>query len=207
MVRLEDYGTWDEALKRLEASRKALLALLREADPAWLSAPLREGAWTPLMVAEHVALVEDSTARVLRRLRRLAAGENLPPVPVKPGEFKDGKPQAPEGVRPKGGLSLEEVLALIDRGTFSDGDRGLFSDIVESVVEEDHYMVAADFRAYMQCQATVDRAFENQDTWMRTAILNVARMGRFSSDRAIGEYAKRIWNVDRVSIPVSGNVR
>ena len=109
MVRLEDYGTWDEALKRLEASRKALLALLREADPAWLSAPLREGAWTPLMVAEHVALVEDSTARVLRRLRRLAAGENLPPVPVKPGEFKDGKPQAPEGVRPKGGLSLEEV--------------------------------------------------------------------------------------------------
>ena len=115
MVRLEDYGTWDEALKRLEASRKALLALLREADPAWLSAPLREGAWTPLMVAEHVALVEDSTARVLRRLRRLAAGENLPPVPVKPGEFKDGKPQAPEGVRPKGGLSLEEVLALLDR--------------------------------------------------------------------------------------------
>ena len=82
MVRLEDYGTWDEALKRLEASRKALLALLREADPAWLSAPLRAGAWTPLMVAEHVALVEDSTARVLRRLRRLAAGENLPPVPV-----------------------------------------------------------------------------------------------------------------------------
>jgi len=67
------------------------------------------------MVAEHVALVEDSTARVLRRLRRLAAGENLPPVPVKPGEFKDGKPQAPEGVRPKGGLSLEEVLALLDR--------------------------------------------------------------------------------------------
>ena len=115
MVRLEDYGTWDEALKRLEASRKALLALLREADPAWLSAPLREGAWTPLMVAEHVALVEDSTARVLRRLRRLAAGENLPPVPVKPGEFKDGKPQAPEGVRPGGGLALEGGRALLDR--------------------------------------------------------------------------------------------
>ena len=102
---------------------------------------------------------------------------------------------------------LEEVLALIDRGTFSDGDRGLFSDIVESVVEEDPYMVAADFRAYVQCQATVDRAFEDQDTWVRTAILNVARMGRFSSDRAIGEYATRIWKVDRVSIPVSGSVR
>ena len=113
MVQLEDYGTWEEALKRLEASREALLALLREADPAWLATPLREGAWTPLMVAEHVALVEDSTARVLRRLRRVAAGESLPPVPFVPGEFKDGRPQAPEGVRPKGGLPLEEVLALL----------------------------------------------------------------------------------------------
>ncbi|WP_022797504.1 DinB family protein [Thermus islandicus] len=113
MVRLEDYGTWEEALRRLGETREALLALLREADPAWLFAPLREGAWTPLMVAEHVALVEDSTARVLRRLRRLAAGESLPPVPFVPGEVKDGKPQAPEGVRPKGGLSLEEVLAFL----------------------------------------------------------------------------------------------
>ncbi|GGN00661.1 maleylpyruvate isomerase [Thermus composti] len=115
MVRLEDYGAWEEALKALEESRKALLALLKGGDSHWLSTPIREGAWTPLMVAEHIALVEDSTARVLRRLRRMAAGENLPPVPVKPGEFKDGKPQAPEGVRPKGGLSLEEVLALLER--------------------------------------------------------------------------------------------
>ena len=112
-MRLEDYGTWEEALRRLGESREALLALLREADPAWLSAPLREGAWTPLMVAEHIALVEDSTARVLRRLRRVAAGESLPPVPFVPGMVKDGRPQAPEGVRPKGGLSLEEVLALL----------------------------------------------------------------------------------------------
>ena len=115
MVQLEAYGSWGEALARLKESRKALLALLKGADPAWLSTPLREGAWTPLMVAEHIALVEESTARVLRRLRRVAAGENLPPVPVKPGEFRDGKPQAPEGVRPKGGLSLEELLALLDR--------------------------------------------------------------------------------------------
>ena len=143
MVRLEDYGTWDEALKRLEASRKALLALLREADPAWLSAPLREGAWTPLMVAEHVALVEDSTARVLRRLRRLAAGENLPPVPVKPGEFKDGKPQAPEGVRPKGGLSLEEVLALLDRARAF-----LLEEVAKAAKAEAADMAVADLLLY-----------------------------------------------------------
>ena len=48
MVRLEDYGTWEEALRRLEESRKALLLRLRGADPSWLTTPLREEAWTPL---------------------------------------------------------------------------------------------------------------------------------------------------------------
>ncbi|GLV48547.1 maleylpyruvate isomerase [Thermus sp. LT1-2-5] len=114
-MELDAYGTWEEALSRLGESRKALLALLQGAEPDWLARPLREGAWTPLMVAEHIALVEESTARVLRRLRRVAAGEVLPPVSVKPGEYKDGKPQAPEGVRPQGGLSQEEVLALLER--------------------------------------------------------------------------------------------
>ncbi|WP_413217322.1 DinB family protein [Thermus oshimai] len=115
MVNLEAYGSWEEALGRLGESRRALLALLEEAPSSWLSRPLREGAWTPLMVAEHIALVEDSTARVLRRLRRVRLGEALPPPPAVRGEFKDGKPQAPEGVRPKGGLGREEVLALLER--------------------------------------------------------------------------------------------
>lgn len=77
--------------------------------------PLKGRGLDPPHGAEHIALVEDSTARVLRRLRRVAAGESLPPVPFVPGEVRDGKPQAPEGVRPKGGLSLEEVLALLAR--------------------------------------------------------------------------------------------
>ncbi len=115
MANLEAYGSKEEVLARLFQSREALLARLREAEASWLATPLRPGAWTPLMVAEHVALVEESTARVLRRLRRVAAGENLPPVPFVPGEFKEGKPQAPEPVQPRGGLSLEEVLALLTK--------------------------------------------------------------------------------------------
>lgn len=99
----------------LARSRGSLVALLREADPAWLAAPLGEGAWTPLMVAEHVALVEETTARVLRRLRRIAMGESLPPVPFVPGEVREGRPQAPEAVRPRGGLDLEQVLLLLAR--------------------------------------------------------------------------------------------
>jgi hypothetical protein len=103
MARLEDYGTWEEALRRLEESRKALLLRLRGADPIWLTTPLREGAWTPLMVAEHVALVEDATARVLRRLRRVAAGRTFPPSPSSPGSSRRGSPRPPSPFSPKGG--------------------------------------------------------------------------------------------------------
>lgn len=67
------------------------------------------------MFLEHVALVEESTSRVMRRLRRLGQGEVLPPVPAQPGEMVGGRPQAPEGVRPKGGLSREEVRALLEK--------------------------------------------------------------------------------------------
>lgn len=67
------------------------------------------------MFLEHVALVEESTSRVMRRLRRIGQGEVLPPVSAQPGEMVSGRPQAPEGVRPKGGLSREEVRALLAR--------------------------------------------------------------------------------------------
>ncbi len=115
MVRLEVYGGLEEVLAHLAQSRKALLELLQRVDPAWLQRPLRPGAWTPLMVAEHIARVEDSTARVLRRLWRERQGERLPPVPFVPGEFKDGRPQAPGPVRPQGGMGLGEVLELLAR--------------------------------------------------------------------------------------------
>jgi hypothetical protein len=114
MVNLEAYGsTKEEVLARLAESRARLLRVL-DLEEAVLAQPVREGAWSPLMFMEHVALVEESTARVLRRLRRLAQGEALPPVPARPGEVVEGRPQAPEGVRPRG-LSREEVRALLER--------------------------------------------------------------------------------------------
>ncbi|KGQ22019.1 DinB family protein [Thermus filiformis] len=122
MVNLEAYGsTKEEVLARLAESRARLLRVL-DLEEAVLAQPVREGAWSPLMFMEHVALVEESTARVQavfpsgsnRRLRRLAQGEALPPVPARPGEVVEGRPQAPEGVRPQG-LSREEVRALLER--------------------------------------------------------------------------------------------
>jgi starch phosphorylase len=61
-------------------------------------------------------------------------------------------------------------------------------------------MVLADFRSYADCQARVDAAYRNQSDWARMAILNTARMGKFSSDRTIREYAEQIWNLPAVPV-------
>jgi glycogen phosphorylase len=65
----------------------------------------------------------------------------------------------------------------------------------------DPYMVLADFRSYCDCHARVDAAFRDRAKWARMAILNTARMGKFSSDRTIREYAEQIWKLKPVSVP------
>jgi glycogen phosphorylase len=65
----------------------------------------------------------------------------------------------------------------------------------------DPYMVLADFRSYSDCQKRVEAAYRDTDGWARKAILNTARMGKFSSDRTIREYANQIWNLKPVPIP------
>lgn len=59
-------------------------------------------------------------------------------------------------------------------------------------------MVLADYDAYMEAQQRVDTAFRDQDTWTRTSILNCARIGKFSADRSVDEYAKKIWHVESI---------
>ena len=64
-----------------------------------------------------------------------------------------------------------------------------------SLLHHDEYLVLADYQAYVDCQGAVDQAFRDQERWTRMSILNVARLGRFSSDRAIREYCEHIWRV------------
>jgi len=95
---------------------------------------------------------------------------------------------------------LQHALDLIDSGLFSHGDRQLFAPLTRNLREKDPYLVCADYRAYMECQGNVDAHFRDREKWTRMSILNVARIGRFSSDRAIREYAAEIWQVQPVSV-------
>jgi starch phosphorylase len=63
----------------------------------------------------------------------------------------------------------------------------------------DHYLLLADYASYIECQKEVEAAYRNQQQWVRKAILNVANMGKFSSDRTITQYAEQIWNAKAVT--------
>lgn len=94
--------------------------------------------------------------------------------------------------------ALSEAVDLIASGHFSGGDSGLFLPLVESLLERDDYLLFADFQAYVDCQDRVAAAFLDEQAWARMSILNVARMGKFSSDRSIREYCEKIWKVKPV---------
>jgi glycogen phosphorylase len=88
---------------------------------------------------------------------------------------------------------LKEVLDSIASGEFSQGDKSLFRPLIDSFLSYDPFLVLADFRSYIDCQETVNQAFQDQDRWTRMSILNTAHSGKFSSDRSIREYAAEIW--------------
>ena len=95
---------------------------------------------------------------------------------------------------------LRAVLDLIDSGIFADGDVGLYQPLLDHLLDQDDYFLLADYRSYLNAQAEVERAWSERERWNRMSILNVARAGRFSSDRAIAEYCAHIWNV--LPVPV-----
>ncbi len=98
---------------------------------------------------------------------------------------------------------LRAAVDLVGSGFFSGGDRSLFRPLLDSILDRDDYMVAADFASYLALQDEVDLAYRDRERWTRMSILNVSRMGKFSSDRTIAEYCREIWN----AAPVAENKR
>jgi starch phosphorylase len=95
--------------------------------------------------------------------------------------------------------ALRSVIDALYSGQFSRGDRELFHPLLDSLLDHDSYLLLADYESYVHCQDQVAEAYRDQEAWSRMSILNVARMGAFSSDRAIDEYCRKIWGIHYLS--------
>ncbi|MDY7023073.1 MAG: glycogen/starch/alpha-glucan phosphorylase, partial [Cyanobacteriota bacterium] len=103
--------------------------------------------------------------------------------------------------------TLREVIDQISSGYFSPEDSNLFKPLVDSLLYHDEYMLLADYQSYIDCQDRVSAAYRDWDNWTRMSILNTARMGKFSSDRAIQEYCRDIWNAKAVPVNIEEYVQ
>ena len=94
---------------------------------------------------------------------------------------------------------LKEVLDMIGSGFFSIEEPGRFKPVVDSLLQHgDNYLLLADYASYIACQNKVEIAYRNQKEWVKKAVINVANMGKFSSDRTILQYAEKIWNAKQI---------
>jgi starch phosphorylase len=109
-----------------------------------------------------------------------------------------------EGYHPRdyynSNLRLRAVIDLISSGLFSRGDSRLFRPLVDVLMQDDPYLLFADYQPYVDCQDRVSETYLDQDRWTKMSLLNTARMGKFSSDRAIREYCSGIWHAEQVKI-------
>ncbi len=91
---------------------------------------------------------------------------------------------------------LRQAMDMVAGGWFSPDERDRYRPMVDSLLAHDEFLVLTDYRAYVDCQARAAALFRDPAAWNRRALLNIARMGRFSSDRTVQEYARHIWHVE-----------
>ena len=105
---------------------------------------------------------------------------------------------------------IRQVLNQLVDGTYSQNDRELFRELYNSLLNPqqgqvaDRYFILADFRAYANAQKKISAYYQNKSAWAKSAILNVAHVGKFSSDRTIQEYVDDIWKLDKITVNMSG---
>ena len=100
----------------------------------------------------------------------------------------------------RGDAELKAAIDAIASGAFSGGDREAFKPVIASLLQQDEYMVLADYRSYIDCHDRAGPAWADQDQWTRMSILNTARSGFFSSDRTVRDYCRDIWHAEPVPI-------
>ena len=97
---------------------------------------------------------------------------------------------------------LKRVIDMIAGDYFNKNEPGIFKSIVDSLLNVDYYCLLADYRSYIKTQEKVSELYKDLDKWAQKSILNVARIGKFSSDRSVHEYAKNIWKVKPVKLKI-----
>jgi starch phosphorylase len=103
--------------------------------------------------------------------------------------------------------NVRRVLVQLIDGTYSPDDPDLFRPLYDSLLNKhgndraDRYFILADFESYVAAQRDVETAYNDPKRWARMAMMNVANVGKFSSDRTIEEYAQEIWHLEKVFIP------
>lgn len=106
-----------------------------------------------------------------------------------------------------GDWELKRVVDQLTDGTYAGGSHDMYRNLYNSLLNTqstdraDTYFILKDFRAYAQAQKEVEAAYRDEARWSKTALLNTALSGKFSSDRTIGEYVKDIWKLDKVEVP------
>jgi starch phosphorylase len=98
----------------------------------------------------------------------------------------------------KNNNALREAIDQIADGVFSRGYRSLFQPLVDQLLSRDDYLLLADYQSYIDCQDRIGATFRDQECWTKMSILNVARMGKFSSDRSIRDYCEMIWHAKEI---------
>ncbi len=101
----------------------------------------------------------------------------------------------------EGNEQLRVAIDQIAAGAFSNGNSTLFRPLVDNLLKRDEYLLLADYQSYIECQDRISAAFRNKKKWTEMSILNVARMGQFSSDRSIREYCEKIWKTKAIPAP------
>jgi starch phosphorylase len=91
--------------------------------------------------------------------------------------------------------TLREVVDFVAGGGLGRGDKELFRPIVENLLNDDPFLLLADYQSYVDAQERVSALWRDEKAWTRQSILNTARMGKFSSDRSIRDYCERIWKI------------
>ena len=96
--------------------------------------------------------------------------------------------------------ALREVLDFIVSGALAGGDTNLFRPLVDNLLSSDPFLVLADYQAYVECQTQVSELWRDPQTWTQRSIINVAHMGKFSSDRSIRDYCRQVWQVQPMHV-------